>query len=62
MVEIVALPQLPGEGSAAHPSPGAQNFEARRHNDESEDLSEDDQNLSDMERDIRKVMKDSGKF
>lgn len=52
---------LPGGGATAHPLPGAQDLEARRHNEEffTEDPSEDDENLTDLERDIRQVMRDS---
>ena len=55
---------MPGGGATAHPLPGAQDLEARRHNEEffTEDPSEDDENLTDLERDIRQVMRDSGKF
>lgn len=55
--DLHSLPQLPKEGATAT----AKSWEARNHKEDS-DLSEDDHNLTDMERDIRKVMRDSGKL
>ena len=55
--DIRSLPQLSKEGATA----SAKSWEARNHNEDS-DISEDDHNLTDMERDVRKVMRDSGEF
>ena len=56
--DIRSLPQLSKEG-ANRATATAKSWEARNHNEDS-DISEDDHNLTDMERDIRKVMRDSG--
>ena len=58
--DLHSLPQLPKEGATAA-TVTAKSWEARNHKEDS-DLSEDDHYLTDMERDIRKVMRDSGKF
>ena len=55
--DLHCLPQLSKEG----PTASAKSREARNHKEDS-DVSEDDHNLTDMERDIRKVMRDSGKL
>ena len=55
--DLPSLPQVSKEGATAT----AKSWKARNHKEDS-DLSEDDHNLTDMERDIRKVMRDSGEL